>query len=64
MVSVHMRRRCSVGGWEKDRESCREACEEAGQDWRIAGPGCSGAAVHCRRPVSKSAAAADGSATE
>lgn len=58
MFSVHMGRRCSVAGEEKDRESCRERCEEAGQDWRIGGLGCSGASEPCRRPVSKSAAVA------
>lgn len=63
VVSVHMGRRCSVGGWEKDRESYREECEEAGQDWSIGGSGCSGATEHCWRPVSKTAAAA-GNVTE
>lgn len=58
MVSVHMVRRCSVGGWEKDRKSYREDCEEAWQDWCIGWAGCSGATEHYWRPVSKSAAAA------
>lgn len=64
MVSVHMWRRCSVGGWEKDRKSYGEECEEAAQDWCIAWAACSGATEHCWRPVSKSAAASVGSVTE